>query len=389
MKRYSRPAELGQAESVVPGGHDPWREKSRGRSWLRTVGYWSIALVAPLAVAGEMFWPEAERTQRPDGISRIVEQAMRVETSTTPEPASKSAEPAPEVASVSAVIADPPQATANNRTTSAAPSFTPQRAPAPSALAPVEFTADPPPIAPRVETARNATADTPVAPEAEIADAPPASQQNEPGERPRYSMQLTPPPGLARTRGGAIISDSRDGAPRTATQKSTLGTPDAGPNARELEAVRRELAAIADPRKTSARADAREDALTQPEDASAFQGGRSMAEITGSPPPAVIGTRVAIHVPYSNDNAFGRRIAQYLMADGLDVFALRSFRFGLNEPNVRYFHPSDRPVAERVTRVLTAYGHPANLQDFTHFRPTPEPGLIEVWIAPGESAVRR
>ncbi|MSU89896.1 hypothetical protein GE300_09780 [Rhodobacteraceae bacterium 2CG4] len=94
------------------------------------------------------------------------------------------------------------------------------------------------------------------------------------------------------------------------------------------------------------------------------------------------GTRVAVHVPYDADVDFGRAVAGYLMTDGLDVFAVRTFRFGLGAPNVRFFHASDRAVAERVARVLTAYGLAAEARDFTHYRPPPEPGLIEVWIAP-------
>ncbi|MBD3624423.1 MAG: hypothetical protein HUJ24_03390, partial [Rhodobacteraceae bacterium] len=98
--------------------------------------------------------------------------------------------------------------------------------------------------------------------------------------------------------------------------------------------------------------------------------------------PVTTGTRVAIHVPVGTDRTFAQAVTRFIVNDGLDVFAVRNFRFGLDSPNIRFFHASDRAVAERVARVLTAYGLPAEARDFTHFRPPPEPGLIEVWIAP-------
>jgi hypothetical protein len=60
---------------------------------------------------------------------------------------------------------------------------------------------------------------------------------------------------------------------------------------------------------------------------------------------------------------------------------MREVGFSIRSPNVRYYHEEDRRAAIEVADLLTsALGDDAEARDFTDYEPSPERGLIEIWI---------
>ncbi len=94
-------------------------------------------------------------------------------------------------------------------------------------------------------------------------------------------------------------------------------------------------------------------------------------------PPAPPAGTVFVHAPGSLDRATveeeAKRIAS---ATGLAVELRDPVGFKISSSNVRFFHEADREAAAGVAGALSA-----RLRDFTSFRPSPEPGTIEVWLA--------
>ncbi len=99
--------------------------------------------------------------------------------------------------------------------------------------------------------------------------------------------------------------------------------------------------------------------------------------------------RVFLHV--SNQADAGReramRVARALEAQGFLIADVRDVAFAVASAKVRYFFAADRPGAERLAREagLLLGGEDRRravpVQDFTHFRPLPTPGNVELWLA--------
>lgn len=77
----------------------------------------------------------------------------------------------------------------------------------------------------------------------------------------------------------------------------------------------------------------------------------------------------------SNGGAVGAEAD--LRAAGFEDVRTRPALALLRAPQARFFHPEDRAAAEQAIKAL---GAPVELADFTSYRPSPAPGLIEVWL---------
>jgi hypothetical protein len=81
-------------------------------------------------------------------------------------------------------------------------------------------------------------------------------------------------------------------------------------------------------------------------------------------------------------------IVRTLEGQGYAVADIREVSYAIASPKVRYFFAADRSGAERLAlvarSVLASEGESRGtvpVQDYTHFRPLPTPGNVEIWLA--------
>jgi len=365
--------ELGGAESVLPHGLKRWRAPV-GPKWLRAAGYWLLALIIPFALIGEVFSPDAPRTPEAGPHIGSTARMVRQFVDTPPAPAEEADAAAedrqPATSMPAQTVAPVASDWVENIESVSAPAS--DGSAAIPLRTPDEADAIPrPPSAQGGSTARRASRNAPQAPAAVSRNDRATPRPADTAARPRISDGLSAPAGIPRTQEDALPPRAAESRPALSAA-SDLATPEAGPRDDLGEARRR---ASSDPTFP----DAARGQLSPRREPLPTVSADPVSRLTA---PVTTGTRVAIHVPVGTEPTFAQAVTRFIVNDGLDVFAVRNFRFGLDSPNIRFFHASDRAVAERVARVLTAYGLPAEARDFTHFRPPPEPGLIEVWIAP-------
>ncbi|MGF1552813.1 MAG: hypothetical protein ACFBWO_09960, partial [Paracoccaceae bacterium] len=101
----------------------------------------------------------------------------------------------------------------------------------------------------------------------------------------------------------------------------------------------------------------------------------SDAPSAGAPAPA----RVVVHYA---DGALGRAavLAERLRGRLAGAVELRRVPARVSRANLRFFHSADRPLAERVSSLLAPEAPPGRVRDFTHYRPLPRRGTVEVWL---------
>lgn len=118
---------------------------------------------------------------------------------------------------------------------------------------------------------------------------------------------------------------------------------------------------------------------------------RPAASTVSTPPRTVsavtidVPVRVVIHYP-DGVRPQAERLALDLGAvlthGGIE---LQGVQARVSRANLRYFHPGDRPLAERVGALLRSEAPEAmgtvTVRDFTHFRPSPRRGTVEVWLS--------
>ncbi len=110
--------------------------------------------------------------------------------------------------------------------------------------------------------------------------------------------------------------------------------------------------------------------------------GEALAAEEEVTPMAFTQTRVPVHYP-SNAGSSAANAVALLRANGVDQSNAVPVGFSISRSNVRYYFDSDREAAQKVVDVLNAGGQPGGveLRDFTDFRPSPERGMIEVWLS--------
>ena len=86
--------------------------------------------------------------------------------------------------------------------------------------------------------------------------------------------------------------------------------------------------------------------------------------------------RVTILVPQGTETAIAESIGEDLKWRGHELSKIKPLALKINTRNLRYFHSEDRGAAADLAEI---YG--AELRDFTSFRPSPNPGVAELWLA--------
>lgn len=98
--------------------------------------------------------------------------------------------------------------------------------------------------------------------------------------------------------------------------------------------------------------------------------------------------RVVVHFPAS---ASGQADAALGALEAAGVASARGVGTGLSisQSNVRFFHSQDAAAARQVADILAAQPGAGSVlaRDFTDFRPLPEAGMVEVWLAGAPAAV--
>jgi len=89
-------------------------------------------------------------------------------------------------------------------------------------------------------------------------------------------------------------------------------------------------------------------------------------------------------VPGAGEDA--RRLARYLQMQGFRVVDVRGVSFPIPTSRIRYFFEEDLREAQTLGGGLSDFlggrtGERVQIDDFTHFRPKPAPGNLEVWLA--------
>jgi hypothetical protein len=107
-------------------------------------------------------------------------------------------------------------------------------------------------------------------------------------------------------------------------------------------------------------------------------GATADAPPTPTPRPVAAAPWLVVHVAEATGKA-GRIVAS-LRAAGFGTVRIRQVAAGVARPDLRYFHEADRAAATTVQRIVGAELPEPTVRDFTHYRPLPEPGLIEIWI---------
>jgi len=108
---------------------------------------------------------------------------------------------------------------------------------------------------------------------------------------------------------------------------------------------------------------------------------RRSSEDIASSPAATSDPRVVIHVPAGSEGAEAMS-AHLLAALGSRAGSVETRRVAgtPGRPSIRYFHPGDEAVAQRVAAWMAGAGLNWTLQDFSTFLPRPSRGTIEVWL---------
>jgi hypothetical protein len=95
--------------------------------------------------------------------------------------------------------------------------------------------------------------------------------------------------------------------------------------------------------------------------------------------------RVVVHYPSSASQEAGR-VVEALESSGVDQTSLVAAAFSISQPNVRFYHAGDESAARSVAQILEqSIGTSVAVRDFTSFRPSPAPSMVEVWLS-GEDA---
>lgn len=96
-------------------------------------------------------------------------------------------------------------------------------------------------------------------------------------------------------------------------------------------------------------------------------------------PASIASARISVNYPASAAQT-ANAIAATLRASGAGATTVVPVGFSVSASNVRYYHAEDRAAAEAVAAVVGATG-PVETRDFTDFRPSPLPGIIEIWLS--------
>lgn len=86
--------------------------------------------------------------------------------------------------------------------------------------------------------------------------------------------------------------------------------------------------------------------------------------------------RVTILMPENADASVADMVSRDLQERGHELLAAKTVNLTISQRNIRFFNEVDRGEAERLAKA-----YDARLKDFTSFRPRPNAGTVEIWLA--------
>lgn len=97
---------------------------------------------------------------------------------------------------------------------------------------------------------------------------------------------------------------------------------------------------------------------------------------------------VQVYIHYSAGRSQDQQLAEHMASDlrgqGFTVAELRPVDFGIHRGSIRYFFAHDRAASRQLMAALARFAAagsaPAAIKDFTHYRPSPRPGTLEIWV---------
>lgn len=95
-------------------------------------------------------------------------------------------------------------------------------------------------------------------------------------------------------------------------------------------------------------------------------------------PPAPDDVTLVLHVSDGASDIDAAAAAAVLGAAGIAIDERRTSPLSISRTNIRYFHVEDAAFAALVAEAIGG-----QLRDFTSFRPSPPPGIVEIWLAGG------
>lgn len=94
---------------------------------------------------------------------------------------------------------------------------------------------------------------------------------------------------------------------------------------------------------------------------------------------ALSDARVVIHRSAWATARDAQALARRLRRSGAGEVEIRPVRLRLEKQSIRYFHAADRAVSETLGELVGRNGR-GTVEDFTHYRPLPRRGTVEVWL---------
>lgn len=96
-------------------------------------------------------------------------------------------------------------------------------------------------------------------------------------------------------------------------------------------------------------------------------------------PSTPTGARVVIHHSGSTGPERSLELAGHLRRAGFPQVEIRAVGFRVDKQSVRYFHHADQDVSQALGTLIGRDGQ-VDVADFTHFRPLPRTGTVEIWL---------
>ncbi len=92
--------------------------------------------------------------------------------------------------------------------------------------------------------------------------------------------------------------------------------------------------------------------------------------------PAFPGLAIVLHIPNGARASDADTLLDAAVGAGFEISTLQPAGFTISRTNIRYFHDKDAQAARALALAIGG-----RLRDFTGFRPPPDPGVIEIWLA--------
>jgi hypothetical protein len=92
---------------------------------------------------------------------------------------------------------------------------------------------------------------------------------------------------------------------------------------------------------------------------------------------------IVLHIPNGAQRSDATKLLGAAVGAGFEIADIQSAAFTISRTNVRYFHERDAQAARALASAIGG-----KFRDFTSFEPSPDPGVIEIWLEGEGTPVR-